>query len=156
LLSQDDNFLFNDTIFTVFQYVGFNYANAIPLSVHANYTMPWGALLSNLAVRQITYQSYNSTHSTVNVQIVFENHNQYVPVTGTMRIRVYNNQHVRMGGVTVNGDVQPNSPGNVQASMLVDNSRITPTGEVRLYFTTSVFSYGPVVKPYNATSGVVP
>lgn len=154
ILTTHSDLLFNDTTFATFQYVAFTYANAIPLSAHANQTMPWGAPLSNLAVRRVTFQPYNTTHSLANVQLYFENHNQYVPVNGATRMEVYDNSHSLMGTGSTSIDTQPNSTYNGQISIFIRNANISPTpaatltGEVRLFFETATFSYGPVVVPY--------
>ena len=138
--------LFNDTTFTVFQYVSLDYANAIPFSLHANYTMPWGAPLSNLTVGNPTFQLYNSTYSNATVQLQFENHNQYLPVNGTMRVEIYNSRQMLKGAGAASIDVQPNTSCDTQVDFLVRNFRTTtPSGEIYVFFETSAFDYGPVV-----------
>jgi hypothetical protein len=147
MLTQQNNLLFNDTDLITFQYVAFNYANAIPLSVHANYTMQWGAPLSHLVIGSPTYpQSYDSTHSSISVPVSFENHNDYVPVTGLIRVEIYNSHNTLKGTGSANIDVQPHSACSTQISVLVTNFRTLPaSGEIHLFFETSMFDYGPVV-----------
>jgi hypothetical protein len=138
--------LFNDTLFTVFQYVSLNYANAIPTSAHANYTMQWGAPLSNLVISGPTYAPYNSTCSIVTVQLYFENHSQYIPVTGVARIEIYNTQQTLEGAGTANIEAQPNTSCNAQVNVLAANFlQVSPRGEIHLFFETPLFSYGPLV-----------
>jgi hypothetical protein len=154
ILAQHSDLLFNDTTLAVFQYVSFNYANAIPLSASANQTMPWGAPLSNLTVKQVTFQLFNTTYSLANVQLHFENHNQYVPVSGTIRVEVYGSSRTLVGTGTSNIDAPPDTSYNGQIGVLIQNSDVSPTptsyltGEVHLFFETPVFSYGPVVMRY--------
>jgi len=139
----------NDTSLTVFQYVSLNYASAIPLSVHANYTMPWGAPLSNLAISNPTFTSYNETHSIVSVQLYFENHNQYIPVTGITRVEIYTARQTLKGTGTANIDAQPNTSYSTQVNALVTNFRtLPPRGEIHVFFEASAFNYGPVVIPF--------
>jgi hypothetical protein len=156
IIDKDSNLLFDDTVLTVFQYVSLNYANAVPFTAYANQTMQWGAPLSNLAIQQITYQPYNMTHSTANVRLYFENHNQYVAVTGNLRIEIYNSHQALMGSGTTTIDAQPNTSCNAQINVLVENSRITSAGELHLFFETSTFNYGPKTIPYNLSSMVTP
>ncbi|HVP40965.1 MAG TPA: hypothetical protein VMS95_03340 [Candidatus Krumholzibacteriaceae bacterium] len=145
LTQQNNTLLFNDANLIAFQYVAFSYANAIPLSVHANYTMQWGAPLSNLVIGNPTYQAGNST-SRIIVQISFENHNQYVPVTGIMRVEVYNSHGTLKGTGTADINAQPYSSCSTQVSVLVSNFRTLPaSGAIHVYFETSVFNYGPRV-----------
>jgi len=153
ILIRNTNLLFNDTTFTLFQYVSINYAHAIPLTVSAHQTMPWGAPLSNLAVGEITFQPYNQTHSLAIIPLSFENHNQYVPVAGNARIEIYDNSHTHIGEGTTNIDAQPNTYFNGQINVLVKNPSLSPahtppTGEIHLFFETSTFNYGPLVIPY--------
>lgn len=149
MLTEQNNLLFNDTTLTAFQYVAFNYANAIPLSVHANYTMQWGAPLSNLVISNPSYQPYNTTHSIISVQISFENHNQYIPVTGITRIEIYNARNILKGTGTTNIDTQPYTSCSTQVDVLVSNFRtLPPKGEIHVFFETSTFNYGPVVIPF--------
>jgi len=146
ILTEQSNLLFNDTTLTEFQYVAFDYANAIPLNAHGNYSLLWGAPLSNLAIGNPLYQSYNSTYSTITVQISFENHNQYIPVTGTVLVEIYNLHGTLKGTGTADIDVQPNTSCSTQVNVLVGNFRaILPRGTIHVFFETSMFNYGPVV-----------
>jgi hypothetical protein len=156
ILNEHIDLILQDTTFTIFQYVSLNYAGAIPFSAYANQTMPWGAPLSNIAISQITYQAYNITHSIATVQLTFENHNQYIPVTGTTRIEIYNSNQALMGTGTGTTNAQPNSPGNAQVTVTIENSKITMSGVIRLFFETPLFSYGPITMPYNLLSPVIP
>jgi hypothetical protein len=145
----ESSLIFNDTDLIVFQYVSLNYANAIPLSVHANYTMPWGAPLSNLAISNPTFTSYNTTHSIISVQLYFENHNQYMPVTGITRVEIYTARQTLKGTGTANIDAQPNTSYSTQVDVLVSNFRtLPPRGEIHVFFEVSAFNYGPVVIPF--------
>lgn len=141
ILAQNGTFLFNDTTFTVFQYVSLNYANAIPFSVHANQTMPWGAPLSNLVIGNPTFRSYNSTHSIVSVQLFFENHNQYVPVTGDVHVEIYNTRPTIKGSGTASINALPGTSCSVQVDVLVSNFRsVPPRGEIHVFFETTMFN----------------
>jgi hypothetical protein len=148
ILTEQSNLLFNDTTLTEFQYVAFDYANAIPLSAHGNYSLQWGAPLSNLAASNPSYQPYNSTYSLVSVQISFENHNQYIPLDGNISVEIYNLHDALEGAGTANIDAQPNTSCSTQVDVLVRNSVTPPQGTIDLFFETSMFNYGPVVIPF--------
>lgn len=145
ILDQYSELLFNDTTFTEFQYVSFNYANAIPLNVRANQTMQWGAPLSNLVISNPTYTSYNTTYPTVAVQLHFENHNQYLPVNGTARIEIFNVDDVLIGTGAASINAQPGTSCTTQVNILLNDFQTTPPSEMRLFFETSTFNYGPRV-----------
>jgi hypothetical protein len=144
ILTEQSNLLFNDTILTEFQYVAFDYANAIPLCAHGNYSFQWGAPLSNLTVGNPSYQRYNSTYSTLSVPISFENHNQYIPVDGNVSVEIYNLRGTLNGAGTAKIDAQPNTSCSTQVDVLVRNSVISTQGVIDLFFETSMFNYGPV------------
>ncbi|HML02997.1 MAG TPA: hypothetical protein VK487_06450 [Candidatus Bathyarchaeia archaeon] len=147
ILTEQSNLLFNDTTLTEFQYVAFDYADAIPLSAHGNYSLLWGAPLSNLAVSNPSIQPYNSTYSLVSVQISFENHNQYIPLDGNLTVEIYNLHGTLKGRGTASIDAQPNTSCSTEVDVLVRNSVTSPRGTIDLFFETSILNYGPVVIP---------
>jgi hypothetical protein len=152
ILDENSTLLFNDTTFTTFQYVTCNYANAIPFVAYANQTMPWGAPLSNLAVDlgNSTLTPYNTTYSIATVRLYFENHNQYIPVTGMTRIEIYSSTDDTLVSTgTANVNAQPHTPCDIQMDVLVSNSRTVSAGDkVHVFFETSAFDYGPVMMSF--------
>jgi hypothetical protein len=152
ILDQNSDLIFNDTTLTAFQYVAFSYANAILLSAYANQTMPWGAPLSKLMISNLSnliFTPYNATHSIVTVQLCFENHNQYVPVTGTARIEIYSTHNVLEGAGMADINAPPYTSCSTQVDVLVSNLQtLSPEGEVHVLFEVSAFNFGPVVMPF--------
>jgi hypothetical protein len=147
-ISKAEIYLFNDTIFNLDMSMKLNFARVVPFQVSMNKTIPWGAPLYNFSVGQISYDYYNTTHQRVTVPLSFENHSPYFGVDGTMRIEMCN----ASGGVIASGtsslDVPSHSKYEGQIELIVDISNLTPSGEVRFYFETSIFGFGPVVMPY--------
>ena len=141
-------YLFNDTIFNVDMSMKLNFAHVIPFQVSMNKTIPWGAPLYNFSVGQISYDYYNVTHQRVIIPLSFENHSPYFGVDGMMRLEMCNDR----GEVTASGtsslDVPSYSRYEDQVELIVDVSKLTPSGEMRFYFETPMFSFGPVVMPY--------
>jgi hypothetical protein len=87
--------------------------------------------------------------SIVSVQIFFEDHNQYIAVTGSVRVEIYNSLGTLKGTGTANIDAQPNTSCSTQVDVLVSNFRtLPPKGEIHLFFETSTFNYGPMVIPF--------
>jgi hypothetical protein len=149
ILTQYSYLLFKDTTLTTFEYIAFNYANALPLNAHTNLTTQWGAPLSKLALKQVTFQPFNITHLIANFELTFENHNQYISVTGTARMEIYDSNSLIGVGAT-STDVQPNSSFDGQIGVPIRNTNISSFAslsniKVCLTFETSSFSYGPVV-----------
>jgi hypothetical protein len=131
--------LFNDANLSVDMFVGLTYAYAIPLRISSNLTMPWGAPLSNLTVGEITELS----PSQANVSLSFENH-AFFSLNGTIRLDIADRFDRLMGTGTTDVFVSPEgSYDDVIAVALT--SDLTERAEVRVYFDTSLFSFGPVV-----------
>jgi len=150
ITSKAQTYLFNDTTFNVDISVKLNFASAIPFQVSMNMTIPWGAPLYNLSIGQFSYNYINLTHVEVITPISFENHSPYFSVEGLMQVEIYNdNDNGERLGLGVSDLNVPSHYGyDGQVEMIVDISKITGSGEVRFYFETSVFSFGPVVVPY--------
>lgn len=133
--------LFNDINLSVDMSVGLTYAYAIPLRISSNLTMPWGAPLSNLTVGEITEIS----PSQANAPLSFENH-AFFGLNGTIRLEILDSFNRLIGSGTT--DILVPQEGSYD-----DVIPVTLTGdfaekaEARIYFDTSVFSFGPVVIP---------
>jgi hypothetical protein len=148
IISKAEIYLFNDTIFNLDMSMKLNFARVVPFRVSMNKTMPWGAPLYNFSIGQPSYDDYNGTHQRVTIPLSFENHSPYFGVDGTMRIEMCN----ASGGVIASGTSSLDAPSHSkyegQVELIVDVLKLTPSGEIRFYFETSVFSFGPVVMPY--------
>ncbi|MGQ9461312.1 MAG: hypothetical protein ACUVRA_08825 [Candidatus Bathyarchaeaceae archaeon] len=147
-ISRAEIYLFNDTIFNLDMSMKLNFARVIPFQVSMNKTIPWGAPLYNFSVGQISYDYYNTTHQRVTVPLSFENHSPYFGVDGTMRIEMCNDRGETVASGTSSLDVPSHSKYEDQVELIVDVLKLTRSGEVRFYFETSMFSFGPVVMPY--------
>ncbi|MBX5327654.1 MAG: hypothetical protein ACQXXH_01490 [Candidatus Bathyarchaeia archaeon] len=151
VLAENTVLLFNDTMLTMFQQVSLNYARVVLFMVQANQTLSWGAPLSNFALEHVAFRPYNLTHSYADVQFSFENHNQFLPVTGVVRVEILNAHQTLLGQGTADVDAPSNTFFNGELSILVNNSISAtpePSGEVRFYFETPLFNYGPLVMVY--------
>jgi len=137
--------LFYDTDFDIDMSLGLRYAGVIPLKISTNSTMPWGAPLYNLTMGDITVDQYNTTHVKAVLSLSFENHS-FFSLNGTIRTEIVNTLNQQIGGSTT----PINAP--QQSSYLTPLEVLVPLAsanfkEARLYFDTSVFSYGPLVIP---------
>jgi len=135
--SELSHLLFADDNLTVDTTVTLDYAKVIPFALGTNLRMPWGAPLSNLTLGNV---SMNGTSATV--PFSFENHS-FFELNGTMRLEIIDNLDHVVGQGTVNILALPQS--DYSDSLTVAVSGVPATA--RLYFQTSVFSYGPVVIP---------
>jgi hypothetical protein len=146
--SKIPNYLFNDTLFNVNMSMKLNFAHAIPFQISTNMTIPWGAPLYNFSIGEISYDFYNLTHQIIVIPLSFENHSPYFGVDGTMQVEIYNSNGELVGSEALSLDAPPQSRYYGQVELIVDVSKLTPSGEVHFFFETSVFSFGPVVIPY--------
>lgn len=141
-------YLFNDTVFNVDMSAKLIFANAIPFQISNNMTIPWGAPLYNFLTGQISYSFLNFTHQEVVVPISFENHSPYFSVDGLIQVEIYNDNTELLGSSTSDLNVPSHSSYDGRVEIAVDISKITGRGEVRFYFETADFSFGPMVMPY--------
>jgi len=137
--------LFYDTDLDMEMSFALRYAGVIPLKIGRNFTMPWGAPLGNLTIGDVAVNPYNSTHVRAILPFSFENHS-FFSLNGAVRTEIINTLDQQVGGTTTLINVPPQSGYSTQFMVLVS---VSGSGfkEARLYFDTSVFSYGPVVMP---------
>jgi hypothetical protein len=147
LLQQDKNYLFNDTELKIYEAVGMRIADAIPVQASTNFSMPWGAPLYNFSLGEPAYATYNLTHFRITVPISFENH-AFFDLVCDMRIRMYNSTGALVSKAKTSLEAYANSPYNGFIEFYVPMTEMTPTGRFKVYFSTPIFDYGPLVIPY--------
>jgi len=136
--------LFNDINLSVGMLVGLTYAYAIPLTISTSLPMPWGAPLNNLAIGEISI-TLPPPLLQVNVPLSFENH-AFFGLNGTISLEIMDSLNELIGSGTTDILVQPGGgyDDTIPVTITGDPSDVA---EVRLYFDTSIFSFGPVVIP---------
>jgi len=147
LLQRSQFYLFNDSDLTVREWVGLWLAEVIPVQASTNFTLPWGAPLYNFSVGQTTVSFYNVTHSRIAVPIGFENHALF-DVVGAFQINVYNGDMLNGEGRTDVAVLQHNRYDGLAEVYVRNSPAVTTSGRVEIYFSSSVFNYGPWVIPY--------
>lgn len=139
---------FEDTNFETNTIIALKFARAIPVQMSTNTSIPWGAPLYNLSIGEIGY-SFNGTHFVGTADLSFENHSPFFNVTGTIRYELYNSGGERLSSGETTVDVPSYSGYQGQMRLVLDDpTKLTPSGEIHVYFDTTVFSIGPVVVPY--------
>lgn len=137
LLFQDDNFEASMSI-------AMKFARTIPIEILTNETIPWGAPFYNFSIGEITF---NGTHGVA--PISFENHSPFSNVAGTTQFEIYNDESEYVGSCRKSLDVPSNSGYQDQIELVVDDpTKLTLSGQVHVFFETSMLSFGPVVIPY--------
>ena len=138
--------LFNGTEFNIEMNLALRYADVVPFRVSTNYTMPWGAPLYNITIRDITVNPYSATSVKVTLPFSFEN-NSFFDLNGTIRTEIINTLNQRVSTATALINAPPQSGYSTNLEFLVPVGSASSLKEVHIYFNTSVLSYGPVVIP---------
>lgn len=137
--------LFQDDVLDIDLFVTLRYAQVIPLQLSSQTAMSWGAPLANLSIGEITAAPINATHSQKITLISFENHS-FSNLNGTMRLELVDDLNQNVGAGVTNICVPSMNSHNAQVEIVVKGDARAQT-EARVYFETSVFSFGPVVMP---------
>ncbi len=136
--------LFNDDALDVEFVLRLNYAGAVPFGISGNFSMPWGAPLSNLTMGGVSLRPYNATYFAAAVPVSFENHS-LLSLDGTMRLELADSHGHTISDGTSFLDVLPESDYSSVLELVVPAS--STIHEARLFFDTSAFDYGTVVIP---------
>jgi hypothetical protein len=151
LLQTHQGLLFNDSELLVNQTVSMRAAEVIPIQASSNLSVPWGAPLYNFTLGKPELAAYVQPSSTVSsrvfVPMSFENHASF-DVTGTVQVRMYNSTNALTGEGQIAVEAQQHSlyQGKLE---LVPTKGATRRGHFEVFFLTPLFSYGPLVIPYD-------
>jgi hypothetical protein len=133
--------LLNDNSFNVEIFAGIKFAQAVPVQLSTNATIPWGAPFAHFSIRTISVSPHNSTHSEATIPVSFENH-AVIDLTGTLKVEVYSNSNelITSGTASINVPSQQSYadrlPGYVRQQ---DASKLTDGGSVHVIFETPAF-----------------
>ena len=133
--------LFSDSFFDLGTFITLNFAHAIPFQMSTNATIPWRAPFYGFSIVKVSTLPYNSTHCEVVTSLSFENH-AVLDITGTMQLEIYNNinEQVTSGKTSLDVPSRRKYEGEVIMYLdLVDISRLTESGNVRVNFMTPMF-----------------
>lgn len=90
ILSLDsESFLVDDSEFNIEIFAGLNFANALPVQLSTNTSIPWGAPFSDLTIGEFNFLPQNLTHVRAEIPLSFENH-AIVDLSGTLKIELLN------------------------------------------------------------------
>jgi len=134
---------FNDSVLNVNTFIALKFNYVIPLQVSTEGTTPWGAPLNNFSIGKISYRFHNLTCYKVVIPVSFENHSSF-SVDGAIRFEVYNVRNDCVGFGTTDVHVSPYTSFKCQKELTV-RSDPKEIAELRIYFDTSMFSFGPQV-----------
>ncbi|NWF86416.1 hypothetical protein HXY32_01145 [Candidatus Bathyarchaeota archaeon] len=147
LLQRSENFLFNDSELKIYAAVGMRIAEVIPVEASSNFSMPWGAPLYNFTLGDPAYAPYNLTHWRATVPLSFENH-AFFDLIGNVQIQMYNDAGTLVGEGQTSVEAYANSSYSGFIELYVSIVEVTSSGWFEVYFSTSIFNYGPLVISY--------
>lgn len=146
LVQTNRDMLFSDSQLTANMSVNMRAAGAIPIRASSNITIPWGAPFYNLVIGNPEFSAYNSTYSRVVVPVSFENH-AFFNLTGSVRLRMYDNSNMLLARTRISLDVPQYSPYNGIVELFVP-LRVTSIVHFELFFVLPFLNFGPLVVPY--------
>jgi hypothetical protein len=151
LFEKDEQYLFSNGNLAVSVKAGLNFVDLIPVQLSTNITYPWGAPFYNFMVGQPSYNSFDSTQGRVTVPLSFENHAAY-DLAGNIRVELYGGGNSLLGEsqTTFNVPRSPHYAGTLEFKVPLNVASLSAvrSGHFNVYFSTSLFEYGPVVIPY--------
>lgn len=142
------NYLLNDSELTLWSSIRVTYANVIPFAFASNTSIPWGAPLSNLTIGAPQYEIYNTTHLKLTVPVYFENHSPYFGINGSLRIELLDNMDQRLEEIRLPLNVATNQQYDELIETVMRMEAVYRVRQLKFWFETSSFNYGPVVKSY--------
>jgi len=151
LLEKDEQYLFNDKNLKTSITIGWNFAELIPVQLSTNVTFPWGAPFYNFTLGQPSYDLFNSTHSRATVRLSFENHAVF-DLDGNIRVELYDSLNSLLGESHAAFSVARSSryADNLEFYVPLSTAPLpaAQNGHYKVFFSTSLFEYGPSVIPY--------
>ncbi len=130
--------LFNDTNLIVDAILKLNFASVIPIELGTNISLPWGAPLYGLAVKNISAIMLNPNLFQATVLASYENH-AFFDLNGTVDLQLLDNAGNQLG---TNGTASL-LPRGGQMQFQIDVPNPQRIASARLFFHTAYFSYGP-------------
>jgi len=140
--------LFRDTNLSVNMFVALTYAQVIHLNISSSLdeALYWGAPLNNLTIGETSFTAIGDPPYNVTVPLSFENH-AFFGLNGTINLEIMDSLDTLIGSGTTDILVQPESGPVIITIPVMITGDPSDVAEARLYFDTSIFSFGPVVIP---------
>ncbi|MBS7609849.1 hypothetical protein KEJ36_05285 [Candidatus Bathyarchaeota archaeon] len=132
--------------------IGFTYAMALGFRLtFSNLSFPWGAPLSHLCLTPEDLR-FNGTHYILPVRLSFENHSEFLHVSGRLRIEAFNDRGELFSTGLMDVEASPRSNYHGILEAIVWNpSMFTDRGKIRIYLDTELYHLGPVVMAYGGS-----
>ena len=151
ILTEKEQYLFNDSSLNWMVVAGLNFAELLPTQLTMNASFPWGAPLYGFKLGQPTIRNVDISHVRVSVPLNFENHAAF-DVVGTIKIELCDDSGSVLAESQTPIDAAKQTAYADNLMLLVPFDVTSPTatlsGHFNVYFSTTMFEYGPLVIPY--------
>ncbi len=133
--------LLNDSYFEIEIFAGLNFARAIPVQLSTNYSIPWGAPLSDFNVGEFAVSPHNSTHGKGTIPLSFRNH-AVLDLMGTLKVEIFSDSQelIAFGETPINVPAGESYDGEVNVyPRLEDVPKLSGSGTIHVIFETPLF-----------------
>ena len=150
LLHKGEKYLLEDQNLAAYVTTGLTLAELLPVQISTNFTYPWGAPFHNFKISQPSVGNFNATHYSVVVPVSFENHATF-DLTGNIRIQLCGNGNKLLSETQTSFNAPRQAPYANEIELQIganSESFLNQNAYFNIYFSTSLFKYGPLVIPY--------
>jgi len=152
ITEKGQQYLFNDSSLNCMVVAGLNFAELLPTQLSMNVTYPWGAPFYGFSLGQPTFTSADLSHVGVSVPLSFENHAAF-DLAGNITVEFFDDD---AGSVLTESQIELNVPKQTRYAETLElviplnavSLSTKQSGHFNVYFSTSMFEYGPLVIPY--------
>ncbi len=152
LLLRHESLLFDDAELLVNKAVSMVAFKIIPVQASTNGSVFWGAPLYGFRIGEprfrVSVAPGSGSFGKVFVPLSFENH-AFFDLGGRVFVRICNSANVSLGEGEAVIDVPMRSSFYGVVEVGIFSEKITRRGYVEVFFENSLFSYGPLVIPYD-------
>jgi hypothetical protein len=150
LLETGEQYLLEDKNLAGSVTAGLTFAELLPVQISSNFTFPWGAPFYNFSLGPTSVDSLNLTYYRLTVSLSFENHAAF-DLEGNIRIQLHSNDETLISENLTDFSTPRQSSYDDEVEFQValnSESLLNHNGHFEVYFSTSLFDYGPLVIPY--------
>ncbi len=150
LIQKGEQYLLEDQSLAASVTTGLTLAELLPIQISTNSTYPWGAPFYQFGMGQPSVNNFNVTHYRVTVPVSFENHAVF-DLTGKIRVQLYGSDETLLSETQTDFSAprQSSYADEVEFQVALNPESLSnQSGYFKVYFSTSLFEYGPLVIPY--------
>jgi hypothetical protein len=150
LAERASQYLFEDANLTCQVSAGLNFAEIIPTQLSVSVTFPWGAPLYHFSLGEPQLSWSNPYYLAAKVPLTFENHATF-DLDGNVTVKLFDGQDTLLAEsqAAINATKNTRYKGDLNISVPASAASAgNLIGHYKVYFSTTMFEYVPVVIPY--------